>query len=193
VSKMRLTLAACAFAISLSGCGGQEAASDRDIAAGNATGSASEAGAQAAVQSAVAMLRTAEGAAAGTAAASAADGGIRLALSVEGLPRGAHGAHVHMTGRCDAPTFESAGGHWNPTEAQHGLEAPPGQHVGDMPNLTVGADGRGSLEYTLRGGFDGLLDGDGSAMMIHADADDQRTDPSGNSGGRIACGVFTAG
>lgn len=147
----------------------------------------------AAPQRAVATLQTAQGAAAGSATASSADGGVQIALNVEGLPPGPHGAHVHMTGRCDAPTFESAGGHWNPTNADHGLEAPPGQHAGDMPNLTVGPDGRGTLEYTLQGGsFEGLLEGDGSALVIHAGADDQRTDPSGDSGDRIACGVFQA-
>ena len=145
-------------------------------------------------QSAVAMLLTAEGAPAGQATATAADGRVMLALRTEGLPPGEHGVHVHMTGKCDAPKFESAGAHWNPGDAQHGLENQAGQHAGDMPNLTVGEDGRGVLSYELKGAtFDGLLDGDGSAMLVHASADDQKTDPSGNSGGRIACGVFKAG
>jgi superoxide dismutase, Cu-Zn family len=191
--KMRNGLAGLVLALTLTSCGEQQPANQSNSAVADG-GNASATGADAAQQRAVATLQTAQGSAAGSATASVADGGIRLALNVEGLPPGEHGAHVHMTGRCDAPNFESAGGHWNPTEAPHGLEEPPGQHAGDMPNLTVGSDGRGSLEYTLQGGsFDGLLDGDGSTMMIHADADDQRTDPSGNSGGRIACGVFIAG
>lgn len=141
-----------------------------------------------------AELRTAEGTAAGTATARSVDGGILVALNVEGLPPGQHGVHVHMAGRCDAPSFEGAGGHWNPTNQQHGLEMPAGQHAGDMPNLVVGQDGRGSLEHRLEGGgFEGLLDNDGSALVVHASADDQLTDPSGNSGGRIACGVFREG
>lgn len=145
-------------------------------------------------QSAVAILQTAEGAPAGRATATAADGRVMLALQAEGLPPGEHGVHVHMMGKCDAPKFESAGAHWNPGDAKHGLENPAGQHAGDMPNLTVGADGRGTLSYELKGAtFDGLLDSDGSAMLIHASADDQKTDPSGNSGGRIACGAFKAG
>lgn len=187
---MKPTLAAFILAVGLAGCGGQETAgADNDAAAAASAGGMA---ADAAPRRAIASLQTAQGAPAGTATATVAEGGIQVALNVEGLPPGPHGAHVHMTGRCDAPAFESAGGHWNPTDAQHGLEAPPGQHAGDMPNLTVGADGRGSLQYTFQGGsFDGLLDGDGSAMMIHAGADDQRTDPSGDSGGRIACGVFS--
>jgi Cu-Zn family superoxide dismutase len=187
---MRSGLIALALTIGLAGCGGQERAEEGNAAsAGSADGNA----AQAAPTSAVATLQSAQGAAAGTATASAAEGGIRLALNIEGLPPGPHGVHVHLTGRCDAPDFTSAGGHWNPADAQHGLEAPPGQHAGDMPNLIVTADGRATLEYTLQGGsFEGLLDADGSAMVIHAAADDQRTDPSGNSGDRIACGIFKA-
>lgn len=145
-------------------------------------------------QSAVAVLQTAEGKPAGQATATVTDGRVMLALRTEGLPPGEHGVHVHMTGKCDAPKFESAGAHWNPGDAQHGLENPAGQHAGDMPNLVVGEDGRAVFSYELKGAtFDGLLDSDGSAMLIHASADDQKTDPSGNSGDRIACGVFKAG
>lgn len=146
------------------------------------------------VESAAAILRTAGGEPAGQATATMVDGRVKLALQVEGLPPGQHGVHVHMTGKCDAPKFESAGGHWNPTDAKHGLEDPAGQHAGDMPNLVVGEDGRGTLSYELQGAtFEGLLDSDGSAMVIHASVDDQKTDPSGNSGGRIACGIFETG
>lgn len=143
---------------------------------------------------AVADLRTADGAAAGKVTASGIDGGVMLTLQVEGLPPGQHGVHVHMTGKCDAPKFESAGAHWNPANAQHGLEAPAGQHAGDMPNLVVEENGRGTLIYQLKGAtFAGLMDADGSAMVVHASADDQKTDPSGNSGDRIACGIFKTG
>lgn len=150
--------------------------------------------AEAAGMRAVALLRTATGAAAGTATAASANGQTTISLNVEGLPPGEHGVHVHTTGRCDPPAFESAGGHWNPDGTRHGLESPQGQHAGDLPNLTVGADGRGTLEYRLKGGaFDGLMDADGSAFVVHASRDDQRTDPSGDSGDRIACGVFERG
>jgi len=143
---------------------------------------------------AVATLQTANGGAAGIARAEPADGALKISIKVEGLPAGEHGVHVHMVGSCDAPTFASAGSHWNPTNAKHGLENPQGQHAGDMPNLSVGADGHGTLDYTLKGGnLEGLLDADGSAIVVHAKVDDQKTDPSGNSGDRIACGVFRKG
>lgn len=141
-----------------------------------------------------AMLMTADGQEAGT--ATAMPSGDTVAITFEGmnLPAGTHGVHVHMTGTCEAPAFTSAGGHWNPTDQAHGLEDPDGQHAGDMPNLEVGEDGTGSIEYTLAGGatFDGLMDADGSAFIVHAGEDDQMTDPSGDSGDRIACGVFEA-
>lgn len=138
-----------------------------------------------------ATLRTAEGELAGTATVAAEAGGLLLALNVANIPPGEHGVHIHMVGRCNAPRFESAGEHWNPANKQHGLENPSGQHAGDMPNLTVNADGRGTLSYSLKvATMEGIRDADGSAFVIHASADDQKTDPSGNSGDRLACGVF---
>ena len=140
-----------------------------------------------------ATLRSAAGATVGTASAQEVEGGLRVTLDATALPPGAHGAHVHMTGRCDAPDFTSAGGHWNPTGAQHGMENPAGPHAGDMPNLLVGTNGAGSMSVTLPGRtLASLLDADGAAIVVHAGPDDMRTDPSGNSGGRIACGVFLA-
>lgn len=140
---------------------------------------------------AVATLRTGAGGPAGTASVGEESGALSLTLRLEGLPPGVHGVHVHAVGKCDGPGFESAGSHWNPAEKQHGLENPRGHHAGDMPNLTIGADGGGTLTYLLRGATaSGLLDEDGSAIVVHAAADDQQTDPSGNSGDRIACGVF---
>lgn len=140
---------------------------------------------------AVADLVTANGQSVGRATATAMAGGIQVVVEGRNMPPGPHGAHVHTVGRCDAPTFETAGGHWNPAAKKHGSENPAGPHAGDMPNLDVSADGNAALTFTLPGGtFDGLFDADGSAMMIHAGPDDMRTDPSGNSGSRIACGVF---
>ena len=182
----RLAWTATVLTFALAGCGSPETTEPAEAPA--------PAPAPAEAARAVAMLQTADGTAAGSAAASAAGDQVMVSLTVEGLPPGEHGVHVHTTGRCDAPTFESAGGHWNPTNQQHGLEDPQGQHAGDMPNLTVGQDGRGTLEYQLEGGgFDGLFDADGSAFIVHAGVDDQRTDPSGDSGDRIACGVFERG
>ncbi|WP_235211446.1 superoxide dismutase family protein [Sphingopyxis sp. LC363] len=178
----------------LAGCDAPETSTQAPDPTVSKEGAAGAGGDGTTVESAAAILRTAGGEPAGQATATMVDGRVKLALQVEGLPTGRHGAHVHMTGKCDAPKFESAGGHWNPTGAKHGLEDPAGQHAGDMPNLVVGEDGRGTLSYELQGAtFEGLLDSDGSAMVIHASVDDQKTDPSGNSGDRIACGIFETG
>ncbi|MCW3848544.1 superoxide dismutase family protein [Sphingomonas sp. LB-2] len=141
---------------------------------------------------ATAVLRDARGAEIGTAAAKEAGGALRVTVEVSGLTPGLHGVHVHSAGKCDAPDFASAGGHWNPTGHQHGSMNPAGPHAGDLPNLSVAADGRGHIEFTLPGTYEGLLDQDGAALVVHAGQDDLKTDPSGNSGGRVACGVFEA-
>jgi superoxide dismutase, Cu-Zn family len=142
---------------------------------------------------AMAMLKTATGAPAGMAMAEEVSGNLKVTVSVEGLPAGTHGAHVHAVGKCDAPDFTTAGGHWNPTQHQHGSKNPQGPHMGDLPNLVVGADGKGAVDYTIPNAtIEGLLDQDGAALVVHAGPDDLMTDPSGNSGGRIACGVFAA-
>lgn len=142
---------------------------------------------------AIAMLRTADGAEVGRASATEVGGGLRLTVDVTGMPAGTHGAHVHTVGKCDAPDFASAGGHWNPTSTKHGSMNPQGPHAGDLPNLVVGTNGRGTIGMVLPGAtMAGLLDADGSALVVHANPDDLMTDPSGNSGGRVACGVFAA-
>ena len=138
-----------------------------------------------------ATLHTVDGADVGMASVSEVAGGLRFTIDAKGMPPGTHGAHIHMTGRCDAPDFTTAGGHWNPTGMKHGSMNPQGPHEGDLPNLIIGTDGRGTLGITVPGAtLAGLLDADGSALVVHAGADDLMTDPSGNSGGRIACGVF---
>lgn len=150
--------------------------------------------ADAAPATATAMLKSAEGVDAGSVTATQEDGGIRLAISATGMSAGEHGIHVHMTGKCEGPKFESAGGHWNPMGAQHGLSNPQGQHSGDMPNLVVASDGSGKMDYLLpEAQLDQMLDDDGAALVIHAKPDDQKTDPSGDSGDRLACGVFARG
>ncbi len=143
---------------------------------------------------ALAPLLTEAGVAAGRATAREAIGGLRITIDATGLTPGTHGAHVHTVGRCDAPGFMTAGGHWNPTGTKHGSLNPAGPHEGDLPNLVIGKDGRGTLGIVVPGAtLAGLLDDDGSAIVIHAASDDLTTDPSGNSGARIACGVFAAG
>lgn len=135
------------------------------------------------------------GRAVGTATASEEGGALLIRVNATGLSPGPHGIHIHTAGLCEGPDFQTAGGHWNPTARQHGSDNPAGSHLGDLPNLEIAADGTGTVEFTVAGGSlsngsNALLDADGSAFVIHADADDYKTDPSGNSGGRIACGVF---
>jgi Cu-Zn family superoxide dismutase len=140
--------------------------------------------------SALASLTAADGAARGSAQIDQGAGGLRVDVKASSLPPGMHGIHLHTTGRCDAPDFASAGPHWNPTERKHGTGNPAGPHHGDLPNIGIGANGRGALSFTVPAAtLDQLLDADGAALVIHANADDNQTDPSGNSGGRIACGV----
>jgi Cu-Zn family superoxide dismutase len=120
-------------------------------------------------------------------------GSIAVAGQLSGLPRGQHGIHLHTVGRCEGPAFESAGDHWNPTGREHGTQNPNGPHLGDLPNITVGQDGSARIEATTPGGTlqgaNPLLDRDGAAVVVHAKRDDYKSQPSGNSGGRIACGV----
>jgi superoxide dismutase, Cu-Zn family len=138
------------------------------------------------------MLKTAQGEDRGTAVLRMTDGRMRLTVDAVGLTPGARALHIHNIGKCDAPDFMSAGPHWNPTSKQHGRDNPMGAHHGDLPNLMIGMEGRGSLTIDVPGTMAELLDADGAAVMIHAQPDDYKTDPTGNAGGRIACGVLTA-
>ncbi|MDY7231254.1 superoxide dismutase family protein [Hyalangium rubrum] len=123
------------------------------------------------------------------------DGAVELQLEATGLDPGTHGIHFHAVGLCEGPAFTSAGAHFNPLEKQHGLESPTGAHAGDLPNLEVDASGKATTTMStnrvrLSEGQLSVFDADGTALVIHARADDQVTDPSGNSGDRIACGVL---
>ncbi|HET8577524.1 MAG TPA: superoxide dismutase family protein [Methylomirabilota bacterium] len=122
-------------------------------------------------------------------------GGVRIALTGYRLPPGEHGLHLHEAGKCDPPDFTTAGGHFNPTGKQHGRLNPAGPHAGDLPNLKVAPSGEGGVELTTRAvtlgpGPTSLLGPNGTSLVVHASADDEKTDPSGNSGARIACGVI---
>jgi Cu-Zn family superoxide dismutase len=122
--------------------------------------------------------------------------GVSLAVTAAGLPVGTHGVHLHEVGKCEGPKFESAGAHWNPAHRQHGRDNPQGAHLGDLDNMTLGA-GETAARYvigsvTLRGAANPLADADGTSLVVHAKQDDYKTDPSGNSGDRIACAVLAA-
>ncbi|MBI2219260.1 MAG: superoxide dismutase family protein [Candidatus Rokubacteria bacterium] len=147
---------------------------------------------------ATAELRNAQGQVVGTATLAEVSGGVRVLVDARGLPSGLKGVHIHAVGRCEPPGFTSAGGHFNPDGKTHGFDDPEGPHAGDLPNMAVGADGVGRLEsmnerITLAPGPESVLDADGSAIVVHAAPDDFKTDPAGNSGARIACGVIVRG
>jgi Cu-Zn family superoxide dismutase len=124
-----------------------------------------------------------------------AAGVVLVRIDAAGIPAGAHGVHIHQTGKCEGPGFTSAGGHFNPTNKKHGLDSPDGAHAGDLAQVPATFDGSGTHEATtnrlsLTAGPLSISDADGSSLIVHAGPDDQLTDPTGNSGGRIACAVL---
>jgi Cu-Zn family superoxide dismutase len=126
-----------------------------------------------------------------------AAGVVLVRVDAASIPAGAHGMHIHQTGKCEGPAFASAGGHFNPTNRKHGLDSPDGAHGGDLAQLPATFDGSGTHEATtdrisLTAGPLNINDADGSSLIVHAGPDDQLTDPTGNSGGRIACAVLAA-
>jgi Cu-Zn family superoxide dismutase len=144
--------------------------------------------------SATASLKDASGNEVGRATLTETSSGLLIRLDLTAVPSGEHAFHIHAVGKCEAPDFKSAGPHFNPAEAKHGFENAEGSHAGDMPNLHVPSDGRLSIEVlnpaVTLSGKSALLDDDGAALVIHEAADDYRTDPAGNAGDRIACGII---
>jgi superoxide dismutase, Cu-Zn family len=142
-------------------------------------------------------LKDAQGKSVGTVVLSEnTGGGVELDLRLENLAPGEHALHFHQNAKCEVPDFKSAGPHFNPDGKKHGLESPDGHHAGDMANFSVGADGKASLKMSNKDvnlGTDNhsLFSNGGTAIVVHAKADDMKTDPSGNAGDRIACGVIS--
>ena len=153
--------------------------------------------AQNAPKSAHADLSNGQGAKVGTAKITSTAKGVKIEVSVSDLTPGEHGIHIHNVGKCEGPAFTSAGGHFNPTNAHHGIHntQDPHPHVGDLPNLVVSSGGKGKTTFVVEGatlgdGADSLFHEGGTSIVIHAKADDLMSDPSGNSGDRVACGVI---
>jgi len=147
-------------------------------------------------ESAEAELKDAMGKTIGQATLTDSPHGVLVHVTMSGAPEGPHAFHIHTTGKCEAPAFTTAGGHFNPATKQHGLHNPMGMHAGDLPNVQVPASGALAFDFfapdvTLKAGANSLMDADGSALVLHQGMDDYKSDPAGNAGNRIACGVVT--
>ena len=148
-----------------------------------------------AADQASAVLKDAQGTEVGRATLTTTPSGVLVTLDLTAIPAGEHAFHIHAVGKCEPPKFESAGPHFNPDQTKHGLMNPEGSHAGDMLNLHVPDSDKLQIEVlnptVTLSAESALLDADGSAIVVHAGADDYKTDPAGNAGDRIACGVIT--
>ncbi len=147
----------------------------------------------------VVPIKTSTGQDAGTATFSSSGSKVEIKIKLKNLPPGEHAVHIHQNPKCDPPDFKTAGGHFNPAGKQHGMLNPMGHHNGDLPqNVVIAADGTGSATFKVDylslnpTASDSLFANGGTSIMVHEKADDMKTDPTGNAGNRIACGVITA-
>jgi Cu-Zn family superoxide dismutase len=194
MTSLRLSLVAAVSAVALlSACQKPREPAANEMATANDMGAMNEAAPGATMQSA--QLVDGMGKAIGEVAMSEDANGLTLKVTATGLPAGTHGVHLHEKGMCDGPKFESAGAHWNPASKQHGRDNPMGAHLGDLANIEAADGAEASSSYlvagvTMGGTGNALADADGTSLVIHAKADDYKTDPSGNSGDRVACAVL---
>jgi superoxide dismutase, Cu-Zn family len=144
-------------------------------------------------ETAKATLQDAKGQSVGEVTFEETPHGVLIKGTLSNLPAGTHAIHIHEAGKCEAPEFKTAGGHFNPHKKAHGMKASGGKHAGDLPNLHAGQDGKVQFEFFSNQGLTvkSMMDTDGSAVVVHAQADDHQTDPAGDAGGRIACGVVS--
>ena len=186
-------IAAVSIAALISACQKPQEPAANEMAAANDTSAMNEAAPGSAMQPA--QLLDGAGKAMGQVEMSEDANGVTLKVTAAGLPAGTHGVHLHEKGMCEGPKFESAGAHWNPAGKQHGRDNPMGAHLGDLANMEAADGAEASSTYlvtgvTMGGTQNALADADGTSLVVHAKADDYKTDPSGNSGDRIACAVI---
>ncbi len=214
MKRWLLILFVIMFAAILAACGAnnedeedidENTETEEDAASENEQGNQDEAGSTdeempdnaAAEEEVLVSMEDAEGNVVATATLTEGDEGVNILLDAEGLPAGTKGFHIHENAECEAPDFESAGGHYNPTDANHGFDDPDGPHAGDLPNIEIQEDGTTSEEVTAdmvtldREGENSLYADGGTALVIHSDADDYVSQPAGDAGNRIACGVIS--
>lgn len=214
MKRWLLILFVIMFAAILAACGAnnedeedidENTETEEDAASENEQGNQDEAGSTdeempdnaAAEEEVLVSMEDAEGNVVATATLTEGDEGVNILLDAEGLPAGTKGFHIHENAECEARDFESAGGHYNPTDANHGFDDPDGPHAGDLPNIEIQEDGTTSEEVTAdmvtldREGENSLYADGGTALVIHSDADDYVSQPAGDAGNRIACGVIS--
>ncbi|MCP3028394.1 superoxide dismutase family protein [Halobacillus sp. A5] len=202
MKKEIFLLLAATLLIFLVSCGEDEEKTDAPDTGDNQTSTEEESNSEeieedSETENITADIMNGDGDEVGTAELIEQEDGVYMHLEASDLPEGEHGFHIHESGLCEGPDFESAGDHFNPSDSSHGTESEDGPHAGDLPNIEVSEDGTVEQEVTaenvtLTSGEDhSLLDEDGTALVIHAEADDHESQPAGDAGARIACGIIS--